>query len=444
MTRSFLLSALLVTPALYAGDWSQWRGPNQDGSSDETGLPAVFSPTQGAKWGYDLPGASASVPAVSKGKVFLTAPVVEKNEFVGVCVDAASGKELWRKPLAAGYRWDDKSNLASPSPVVDGDHVIFFLATGDLICFDLEGKEVWKRNICKDHGRFATQWTYSSSPLLDEGRLYIQALQRNEYFVFKGDLEKGEKDGDNRSYLLAVDPKTGKDLYKTYRASDAVQESLEAFSTPVATTHEGKRVILLTGGDVITAHDPADGRELWRSPSWNKEKIGHWRLVPSAVAGAGVALACAPKKNPVYAYKLSSKGQLKDEDAAWVSDAKLASTDVATPAFSGGFFYILDSDRKALSCVAPDGTVKWTGELGSKAKLEASPTVVDGKVYCVNFWGEVFVVKASPEKYELLSVNNMGDGSKPGGNDYSVRAAVVPANGHLYIRTQSKLWCVGG
>jgi outer membrane protein assembly factor BamB len=444
MTHRLLLSSLLLAATVVsARDWTQWRGPNQDGSTDETGLPTKFSTTEGVSWGYDLPGAAASVPAVGGGKVFLTAPETKDQKFLGICVDEKTGKELWRKVLADGYQWDDKSNLASPSPVIDGDHVIFFFATGDLVCLGHDGSEIWKRNICKDHGRFATQWTYSSSPMLDDGRLYIQALQRNEYFVFKGDLEKGEKDRDNSSYLLAIDPKTGKDLYKTIRPSDAVSESLEAFSTPVATTHEGKRVILLTGGDVITAHDPATGAELWRSPSWNKEKIGHWRLVPSAVAGGGVALACAPKKNPVYAYKLGSKGQLQDSDAAWVSDAKDASSDVATPAFSNGFFYVLDSDRKTMSCVEPSGKVRWTGELGSKAKLEASPSVADGKIYAVNFWGQVFVVSANPDKFELLSTNEMGDGSKPGGNDNSVRAAVVPANGHLFIRSQSKLWRVG-
>ncbi len=99
-----------------------------------------------------------------------------------LCLDANTGKELPRKFLADGLRWDKSSNLASPSPVTDGKHVFFFFATGDLTCLDFSGKEVWKRQIAKDYGNFATQWTYSSSPVLDGGRLYIQVLQRNESF----------------------------------------------------------------------------------------------------------------------------------------------------------------------------------------------------------------------------------------------------------------------
>ena len=185
-------------------------------------------------------------------------------------------------------------------------------------------------------------------------------------------------------------------------------ESLEAFSSPVIHEHDGKRVLLIVGGDAITGHDADTGKELWRWATWNEEKIGHWRLVPSVVAGDGIALACAPKKNPIYAIKLGGNGKA---ELAWVSDAKEASSDVSTPAFYEGKFYVLDSDRRTLSCLEPQtGKVVWTGELDSKAKFEASPTVADGKIYCVNFWGEVFVVAAGGTEFKLLHKAEMGNG----------------------------------
>jgi outer membrane protein assembly factor BamB len=437
---SFSLALLSLSPAL-AENWPNWRGPNQDGSTTAKNLPAKFSKTEGVKWAVDVPGMSASCPVIIGDKVFLTAPVEAEKKLVGLCYDANTGKELWRKVVADGLRWDDRSNMANPSPTADAERVVFLFSNAQLAAYSHSGDLLWKRDLTETHGAFGTQWTYGSSPLLDGGKLYIQVLQRNETFEFQG-FPKGTPGKDMASYILALDPATGKDLWKVIRPSDAVSESLEAFSSPVITTHEGKRTLLIVGGDCVTGHDAATGKELWRSPSWNTEKIAHWRLVPSVVAGNGIALACAPKKNPVFAFKLGSQGLT---DPVWTSDSKEVSSDVSTPLFYDGSFYILDSDRKAISRIEPaTGKVIWRGELPSRAKLEASPTAADGKIYCVNFWGEVFVVKAGGDAFELLHTANMGDGSKPSGNDQSVRASIGIANDSLFIRTQDKLYRIGG
>ena len=438
------LTALVFSQTLLlAGNWPQFRGPNQDGSSEETNLPEKFSKTENVKWAVDLPGLSASVPAVWGDSLFITAPVPAEEKFVGICIDAKTGKERWRKDLAKGTRWDKASNLASPSPVTDGERVFFFFATGDLACFDFAGNEIWKRDVTKTHGNFGTQWTYSSSPVLDGGKLYIQVLQRNEYFEFQG-VMKGTKDSPNDSYILAIDPKTGKDLWKHIRPSDAEKETRESFSTPVFTNVDGKRQMLITGGDVISGHDAATGEEIWRWGHWNDDQNKNLRLVPSAVAGDGIAVVCAPKNRPAFGVKLGMTGKLSDGALAWTSDPKVVTSDVSTPLFYRGKFYILDSNRKTLSCVDPKtGTVHWTGDLGSKSKIEASPTAGDGKIYATNFWGEVFVVKADPAKFELLHSVDMGNGAKAQGTPDSVRSSIAIANGALYIRTQDKLYCVG-
>ena len=435
--------ALAFTSFVHSENWPQFRGPNQDGSSTEKNLPDKFSKTENVKWVADLPGLSASVPAVWGDSVFVTAPVPEQQKFVGICLDAKTGKERWRKVLADGTRWDKASNLASPSPTTNGERVIFFFATGDLAAFDFSGKELWKRQLAKDHGNFATQWTYSSSAVLDGGKLYIQVLQRNASFEFQG-VKKGVEGTPNDSYILCIDPQTGKDLWKTVRPSDAENETREAFSTPVFYTHDGKREMLVVGGDCLTGHDPANGKELWRWGNWNPDNNKQLRLVPSPVAGDGIVIACAPKNRPVFGVKLGLSGKLSDSDLAWTSDPKTVTSDVSTPVFYEGHFYILDSNHKTLSCVEPKtGKVLWTGELGSKAKIEASPSAADGKIFVTNFWGEVFVVKADPSKFELLSSADMGNGSKAQGTDGSVRNSIAIANGALFIRVQDKLYCVG-
>jgi outer membrane protein assembly factor BamB len=426
------LALAAAAPFAQAENWPNWRGPNLDGSSPEKNLPAKFSKTEGVKWAVDVPAIAASVPVVWGDKVFLTAPIVEKQQLVGLCYDAKTGKELWRKVVTeGGPQWDNKSNLASPSPVTDGEHVIFLFADAVAASYDLSGNLQWRRDFKETHGAFATQWTYGSSPML-------------ETFEFQG-FPKGTPGKDMTSYILAVDPATGKDLWKQLRKTPAEVESLEAFSSPTFADHDGKRVMLISGGDTLTLHDAATGSEYARLTTWNLAGEGYnkfFRLVPSPVVGEGIALVCAPKNSPVFAMPLSSKGN--EIQPLWTSDPKEVTTDVSTPAFYEGSFYVLDSGRRTVSRVEPKtGKVLWTGETGSKAKFESSPTVADGKIYMTNFWGDVYVVKAGGDKFELLSVNEMGNGSKPNGDAASCRSSIAAANGCLFIRTQDKLYCVG-
>ena len=442
--RLFLALAIASTASLQAGNWPNWRGPNQDGSADEKDLPAKFSPTENVKWATTLPGLSASVPVVWGDKVFLTAPIEADKQLVALCYDAKTGKELWRSVVSeGGLQWDNKSNLASPSATTDGEKVVFLFANAVAACFDLSGKQLWKRDLAETHGAFGTQWTYGSSPLLDGGQLFIQVLQRDAPFEFQG-FKKGTIGKDMASYILSLDPATGKDVWKVIRPSTAQMETLESFASPVVTTFEGKRRLMIVGGDCITTHDAATGKELSRWGNWNPDLNKNLRLVPSVVAGEGIAVVCSPKNRPVFGVRLGLSGNLSDGDLAWTSDPKELTSDVSTPAFYQGKFYILDSNRKVISCVDPKtGKVIWTGETGSKSKFESSPTIADGKIYMTNFWGDVYVVKAGGEKFELLSVNEMGDGSKPNGDAKSCRSSIAAANGNLYIRTQDKLYCVG-
>lgn len=446
LRRTLTVLALASVSSVQAGNWPNWRGPNQDGSAVEKGLPAKFSKTEGVKWSVALPGLSASVPVVWGNKVFITAPIEASKQLVALCYDATTGKELWRNVVSEGndLQWDNKSNVASPSPTTDGERVFFLFAHAVGACYDLDGKLIWKRDFKETHGAFGTQWTYGSSPVLDSGKLYIQVLQRNEPFVFQG-FDKGTPGKDMSSYILALDPATGKDVWKHIRPTHSQVESLEAFSTPVFCDHAGKRMMLISGGDTLTLHDAATGGEYARLATWNPLGDAYnkfYRLVPSPVVGDGVALVCAPKKSPVFAMSLDAKG--KDVAPLWTSDSKIVSSDVATPAFYEGSFYVLDSDRRTVSRVEPKtGKVIWIGDTGSKAKFESSPTVVDGKIYATNFWGDVFVIKAGGDKFELLSVNEMGDGTKPNGDAKSCRSSIAAANGALFIRTQDKLYCVG-
>jgi outer membrane protein assembly factor BamB len=427
-----LMNLILQCGTALGADWPHWRGPNFDGSSPETGLPDTFSKSNNVRWVATLPGPSAATPIVRGDRLFVSSTDTQTRTLRAICLDARTGRQLWNHEVTQGFQQDDRSNLASPSPTTDGRLVYFYYGTGDLVAFDFAGKKVWSRNIQKDHGPFAFLWTYAASPTLFEGRLYIQVLQRD--VPVQG---RGRTDGPNDSYLLALDPQTGRDLWRHVRPSDAVGESREAYSTPIPCRHEGRAQLLITGGDCITSHNPEDGTELWRWGTWNPTRITHWRLVPSPVTGGGVALACGPKGAPVYAVKLSSRGTLDDSALAWVSKEREISSDVCTPLFYRGRFYVLNGDRKTIARVDPaTGKPDWIGELGTRDKIEASPTAADGKIYFQDFRGRVFVVNAG-EEFKLLHMAELGD---PGENH--VRSSIAIADGCLFVRTSNKLYCL--
>jgi outer membrane protein assembly factor BamB len=156
------------------------------------------------------------------------------------------------------------------------------------------------------------------------------------------------------------------------------------------------------------------------------------------VAGEGIVLACAPKGDPIYAIKAGGTGTLNDSAIAWKSsDNREVSSDVPTPAFYDGDFFILGDGKRVLSRVEPTtGKVKWRAEVPGRKKLEASPTVADGKVYFMNFGGELTVFDT--DKGELLANIPMGEPS-----DNETRSSIAVAHGNLFIRTNHKLFCIG-
>jgi len=443
MQLPHLAATWILAAAASAQDWPTWRGPNHDGSTEATGLPTDFDKEKHVAWAVDLPGPAASTPIVVGERVYLTSIEEEAGALLALCVDVESGEVLWERNAGSGYRaggagtpvrLHDRSNYASPSPVSDGERVVFFFGNGDLVCFTPDGERVWARNMQKDYGDFAFQWTFSASPTLWEGRLYLQVLQRNEPVHDVGEPE-------SPSFLLALDPRSGDELFRHLRPSDARVESLESYATPIPYVGaSGRKELLVAGGDVITGHDPKTGEELWRWGTWNP---GHreiwWRLVPSAVTGAGVVLVCAPKTAPVFAVRLDGSGELGEAGLAWKSDGRpnRVSSDVPTPLYYEGRFYVLSDVRESLARIVPEtGAIDWVIDMPGKKLWRASPTGADGKVWCMNHGGDVVVVDAENGKI----VNQIAMGEE---DDDGTRSTIAIAHGRLFIRTNSKLFCVG-
>ena len=430
----FMAFVLVGISAAWAGDWPQWRGPYFNGSTDEKNLPSDWSQTEGIAWSIELAGSSAGTAIIQDDRVLLSGVDSARDVLLAMAFDRTTGKQLWKHDVAQGIRRDKRSTYAASSPVTDGKIVVFFFGNGDLVCFDVDGGPRWKCNIQDDYGAFAFLWTFGSSPTLFGGKLYVQVLQRD--VPVSG---RGLKDRQNESYLLVIDPDTGKTLWRQIRPSEARQESREAFSTPIPFSFRGNQQILIVGGDVLTGHDLQTGKELWRWGTWNPTRITHWRMVPSPVAGEDIVLACGPKNAPIYAIQPEGTGVLPDSAVVWDSrDVREVSSDVPTPAFYDGDFFVLSDLRKSLSRVEPrTGKVKWTIQTPGSSKYEASPLAADGRIYIINHGGEAVLIDAATG--DVLKVIPM---DKPSGQD-AVRASISAAHGHLFIRTTHRLYCVG-
>ncbi|MDY0168340.1 MAG: PQQ-binding-like beta-propeller repeat protein [Thermoguttaceae bacterium] len=425
---------LLVVSSSHAQNWPHWRGPFFNGSTEVEKLPTDWSTKENVAWSVPLPGVAASTPVVWEDRVFLTGVDEERDMLEVRCLSRRDGSQRWGYRVAHETQRDRRSNFASNSPVTDGEVVVFFFGNGHLLGYDLDGNRLWARDIEEDYGPFAFLWTFAASPTIWNGKLYIQVLQRD--VPVEG---RGLPDRENESYVLALDPKTGKTLWRHVRPSDAVAESREAFSTPIPFVFDGREELLVVGGDAITGHDPETGKEFWRWGAWNPTRIQHWRLVPSPVSGGGVILACAPKRSPVYAIPAGQDGQLADDAVVWQTDpASRVTSDVPTPAFYDGDFFVLNDLQKNLSRLdARTGEVKWQLATPGKGKYEASPLAADGKLYLIDFTGEVAVVDAkSGELLNTIAMDEPAEGEV-------VRSSVIAAHGQLFIRTTRRLYCVG-
>ena len=430
-----------------AENWPQWRGPFHNGSTTEKPLPESLA-KENIVWTAAMPGPGAATPIVWNDRVFVSAVDRQTKDLLAVCVSVKDGSVLWQKP-AGKDRTAPSNDMASPSAVTDGNTVFFYYGTGDLAAFDYDGRCLWSRGIEKDYGNLACKFGYSSSPLLYGGKLYILVLRRPKVYR----APPADKPLD--SFLLAIDPKTGKDLWKHVRPTDAVDEDFESYNTPVPYEGKDRKEIIIHGGGYVTGHDPDTGKEFWRY-GYNPRKERYWRLVAGPATGNGLIFGYTPRRNsPIFAIKAGGTGKLGPECLAWTIPEP--SPDVCCPLYYQDMLYILNGDRKTIACVDPNtGKAKWQGSLvlegtgvepkradptffasvspGGDPVFRASATAADGKIYCIDEQGNVIVLAAGDAFRVLAHFIISGEGP--------CRASIAIANGKLFIRGAKNLYCL--
>jgi outer membrane protein assembly factor BamB len=384
-----------------------------NGTSSEKNLPIRWSTTENVTWKLAMPERSGSTPIVWGDYVFLN--VGEGSNLSLWAVDRTSGAVRWKRPLSGGNRRMMKQQMSSPSPVTDGRSVWVMTGTGVLKAFDFSGKELWGRDIQADYGRFGLQWGYASSPLLFEDSLYVQVLHGMHT--------------DDPSYLLRIDKATGKTVWRVLRMTRARFESPDAYTTPALLKQGNSTEIVITGGDVVTGHDPATGQELWRADGLNPSNDGSYRIVASPVV-YGDLLFAPSRERPLLALKPGGRGDVTKSHVLWSFNN---GPDVPTPVSDGTYLYSIN-DRGILYCLdARTGKVIYGPQRLRNATYSGSAVLADGRIYITDEDGVTTVIRSGP-KFELLSQNDL--------QDYTLSSPAI-SDGQIFVRTASFIYAIG-
>jgi outer membrane protein assembly factor BamB len=411
------LGASAVTPS--AENWPQWRGPSQNGLSGERNLPVTWSTTDNVSWKLPLPAWSGSTPIVWGDRIFLNVAedlrVRDGDNLHLWCVDRTNGAVLWKRPLGSGNHQERKQNMSTPSPVTDGTHVWVMTGTGILKAFDFSGAEKWRRDIPKDYGRFGLNWGYGSSPLLYHDALYIQVLHGMRT--------------DDPSYLLRIDKATGRTVWRVERPTSARFESPDSYTTPALLRYGTSTEIVVTGGDVVTGHDPDSGKELWRANGLNPDNDGSYRIVASPVVHGDVVVA-PTRERPMLVLKAGGRGDVTRTHVLWSFGS---GPDVPTPVTDGTYLYVVN-DRGIMFCLDLNtGREHYGRQRLRPGTYSGSPVLADGKIYITNEDGLTSVIKAGPV-FQLLAENDF--------DDYTLSSPAV-SEGQIFFRTKGFLYAIG-
>ena len=422
--------AMVLDGAAWA-NWPQWRGPNSNGSTQTArDLAVTWSETQNVVWRAKLPSWSAATPIVWQDTIFITSAEEGSPQLRGagrrggpgapdklflIAVNRKDGSIRWQRQIDSGNQLFRKQNSASPSAITDGKRVWIMTGNGKFSCFAMDGRELWKRDIQADYGRFGLNHGYASTPLLYGNRLYVQVLHGMHT--------------DDPSYVFAVDPETGKTLWKVDRPTDAQSESPDNYATPQMAKVGAKLQLVISGGDYVTGHDLDTGKELWRIGGFNPTNNRANRTIASSVVIGSNVFTTSTRGHPFIGFRAGGSGTVTGKNELWTNNL---GADVPTPTTDGKYLYVL-GDSGIVNCLeAETGNVVYQGQRIESATYSASPLLADGKIYCISEDGTTTVLKAGP-KFEILAVNKL---------DNLTLASPVAVDNQIFIRTADYLYCI--
>jgi outer membrane protein assembly factor BamB len=464
-----------------AEDWSQFRGPNGTGVSATTGLPIEFGPEKNVVWKTALPPGHSS-PVLTRNRIFVTAHTKEKQNYklLVICLDRQTGKLLWQRevPRLRVGRLQLVNGPASPSPVTDGSNVYVFFQEFGMVSYDGAGKERWKLPL----GPFNMFYGFGASPILVDDKVVLPVDQDSP-----------------SSYLIAVDKNSGRVRWKVDRPV-----VISGYSTPIIyQPNQGPKQIVIPESFQLSAYSVADGKRVWwvrglacemksiashdaeylyingwgfptnqpgqqvKTISFEEglaryDKNGDGQIARSEVSGTEASGAMdkmlsgafeafdtdrdeklnakdwevfrgmMASENGLLAIKLGGQGDQTATAIRWRYQKPVPQ--VPSTLLYKGVLYMINDSGILISFDPATGNVIKQGRLhGAIDKYFSSPVAADDKVFLIGEAGAVSVLKAAGD-WEVLAVNELDD---------ECFATPAIADGRIYIRTRSALYCFG-
>ena len=414
----------------WAGDWPQWRGPEQNGVSRETRLPIVWSEGASVAWKCDLPEWGDSTPVIWGDAIFLTSQT-DDGKLLLLRINRQSGRIDWSRQVGSGtppraavlakdgeqrrhQKFHEVQNLASPSAVTDGEVVVAHFGNGDLAAYDFQGKQLWHRNLQQDYGDYTIWWGHANSPVLYQDLVISICLQ---------DSCEDLPGKPSPSYLVAHDKQTGEVRWFRPRPTDAQAESCDAYTTPLVWQRAGRAELVVMGGQILDAYDPASGKRIW----WLPRLVGN-RVITGPVAAGDTIYATQGMAQAMLAVRPGRTGQRSRSDVVWKYDQ--GTPDSPTPVVWHELLFFVTNNGVARCLDLHTGQLKWKERL--KGDYRASPLAAEGRIYFLNMKGLTTVVSAT-SRFDRLAENHLDD---------ATLASPVASNNKIFIRGRQKLYCV--
>jgi outer membrane protein assembly factor BamB len=429
---------LIVVGGSLAADWPQWRGPNRDAKSADTGLLKQWGESgPPLAWRIDKLGGGDAGPAIAAGRIFIMSN--RGDEEVVLALSEKDGSEIWVTPLGPAFAQRASQGREGPgcTPTVDGERLYVEGLAGNVACLQMaDGKILWRRNLTEDFGGRVPMWSYRESPLVDGDKLIVTP-------------------GGADAILVALNKLTGETIWKATLPDSPAGDSATpgnsgdgrggargpgggggaAYASPIAIDFDGQRQYVQLTARTLIGVASSDGKFLWRydRPA-NRMGINcatplyqDGMVFASSAYGAGAGLV-----------KLS-----KNADGAVTAEEVYATTDMQN--HHGGVI-LLDgclygasggNEGGALVCLDfKTGKILWDQRATAGRRAKGSLTLADGMLYYRMEDGVVCLIEPNPQQY-----TERGRFQQPDRTRVPAWAHPVVANGKLYIRDQDILFC---